>query len=48
MRRFHTDDAFKALTQQIAINVDVFLHGYHHNKLSKGYQMGGKQYSNLK
>ena len=44
MRRFHTDDAFKALSQQIAINIDVFLHGYHHNKLSKTYQMGGKQY----
>jgi len=47
MRRFEANGAFKPLLQQLQINADIFVHGFH-SKLGKKYQMGGKHYLSTK
>jgi glycosyltransferase involved in cell wall biosynthesis len=44
MRRFRNQGIFKVITQQFKIYTSLLKHGYHHDKLAKKYQMGGKGY----
>lgn len=44
MRRFRNQGTIKVLSQQFKIYTSLLKHGYHHDKLAKKYQMGGKGY----